>query len=490
MEKISLLTGSELILGSSDSADSQALRRAVKAGTLRKIAPKLYTSNLVDEPATIIRRNAYFILGVLFPGAVLSHRSALEGGITTEGAVVLTYKYTKKLSLPGLIIHLVAGEGAQEGDMPFMEHLFLASRARALLENVQLRRETDGFRKILSQEEIETYLDKLCRVYGVEELNQLRAQARKLAELLGLQKEFQRLEQLIGALLGTRKSNTLKTTSGQARALGIPYDSQRLELFATLVAKIKQEILPIVKEAKLTTTALSNLAFFEAYFSNYIEGTEFEVDEAADIIFHNKIMLSRPQDSHDILGTFQLVSSISEMNKIPHSSDELIALLQRRHAALMSARHDKEPGQFKSMSNRVGTMIFVMPELVRGTLIKAFDLYEQLALGLERAIFMMFVIAEVHPFLDGNGRIARVMMNAELVHAGQCRIIIPTVYREDYLLALRRLSRERDADAYVRMLVRAQEFTASIDFSDYQQALEQLKRCNAFLQSFEGKLKH
>ncbi|GAI76162.1 unnamed protein product, partial [marine sediment metagenome] len=28
---------------------------------------------------------------------------------------------------------------------------------------------------------------------------------------------------------------------------------------------------------------------------------------------------------------------------------------------------------------------------------------------------IMFVISEIHPFLDGNGRIARVMMNAELV---------------------------------------------------------------------------
>ena len=30
-------------------------------------------------------------------------------------------------------------------------------------------------------------------------------------------------------------------------------------------------------------------------------------------------------------------------------------------------------------------------------------------------IFMMFMISEIHPFLDGNGRLARVMMNAELV---------------------------------------------------------------------------
>ncbi|WP_282778728.1 Fic family protein [Phaeodactylibacter xiamenensis] len=53
-----------------------------------------------------------------------------------------------------------------------------------------------------------------------------------------------------------------------------------------------------------------------------------------------------------------------------------------------------------------------------------------------RAIYMMFLVTEVHPFDDGNGRIARIMMNAELVHGGSSKIIIPTVYREDYMLAL------------------------------------------------------
>ena len=49
---------------------------------------------------------------------------------------------------------------------------------------------------------------------------------------------------------------------------------------------------------------------------------------------------------------------------------------------------------------------------------------------------MMFVAAEVHPFIDGNGRVTRTMMNAELIGA-EVRIITPTVYRNNYLAALR-----------------------------------------------------
>ena len=54
----------------------------------------------------------------------------------------------------------------------------------------------------------------------------------------------------------------------------------------------------------------------------------------------------------------------------------------------------------------------------------------------------MFTISEIHPFLDGNGRMARVMMNAELVKEDQAKILIPTVYRDDFILALRKMTRQ------------------------------------------------
>ena len=54
------------------------------------------------------------------------------------------------------------------------------------------------------------------------------------------------------------------------------------------------------------------------------------------------------------------------------------------------------------------------------------------------------------------------MMNAELVKHGQTKIIIPTVYRDDYMLALRLLTRQQDPSAYVKMMMRAHEFSSTI----------------------------
>ena len=98
-------------------------------------------------------------------------------------------------------------------------------------------------------------------------------------------------------------------------------------------------------------------------------------------------------------------------------------------------------------------------------------------------------MSEVHPFLDGNGRMARVMMNAELTAGNQTKIIIPTVYREDYLGGLRKLTRANDPSVYIRMLERAQAFSYTLPASDMDSMEAQLKNCNAFVESSEGVLK-
>lgn len=119
-------------------------------------------------------------------------------------------------------------------------------------------------------------------------------------------------------------------------------------------------------------------------------------------------------------------------------------------------------------------------QLVCGTLITGFDFYRALTDPFAKAAYMMFMISEVHPFADGNGRIARIMMNAELVNTEQTRIIIPTVYRKDYLGALRQLSRRKLPDTYIRMLQRVQLFSATIIGEDMDQMQLVLEKSKAF----------
>jgi hypothetical protein len=79
-------------------------------------------------------------------------------------------------------------------------------------------------------------------------------------------------------------------------------------------------------------------------------------------------------------------------------------------------------------------------------------------------------------------------MNAELTAANQSKIIIPTVYRDDYMGALRRLTRRSDTETYIRMMQRAQEFSKNIYDEDMDNMENYLKQCDAFKEHNEGKL--
>jgi len=171
------------------------------------------------------------------------------------------------------------------------------------------------------------------------------------------------------------------------------------------------------------------------------------------------------------------------------NTDNLLQIISYRHKILMEARPEKNPGLFKDNNNFAGSTSFVDFNLVRGTLLQSFDFFQALDHPFAKAAFIMFVISEVHPFIDGNGRIARIMMNAELVKDGQSKIIIPAVYRDDYLGTLRKLTRQSDPLPYISMLQRAHEFSENIYGEDYNVMLDYLKQCNSFFEHTEARLK-
>ncbi|MFY9309343.1 MAG: Fic family protein [Bacteroidia bacterium] len=480
---------SEIVFSSSSPKISRQITALQKEGKLIKIASRIYTSNLKETPESIIRRNLFQILAHQYPDAVLSHRSAFEYKPTSKGNIFLTYTYTKKVELPGVTISFLKGHGPIPGDNPIAGKLYVSQQERALLENLQVSKRLGPDSKTLTLPEIEEKLETVINVHGEEGLNKLRDTARKIAEELNMKDEFEKLNKIISSLLTTNASKGLKSPVALARALGIPYDKARLQLFEVLFRELQQREFPNYPEKNITPQSFRNFAFFESYFSNYIEGTIFELDDAKKIIATQTPMAARDEDSHDVLGTYQLVSNRDEMNLTPKTPEELLHLLLNRHKILLSARPHKKPGQFKDKNNRAGNTHFVDLKLVRGTLTKGFEFSTGLTHPFAKAIYIMFLVSEVHPFLDGNGRVARVMMNAELVKENQSKIIIPTVFRDDYMGALKKLTNQSDASTFIRMMERAREFSKNIYDEDMNKMQKYLEDCEAFKEDNEGKLK-
>ncbi len=470
---------SEILFAGVDMSESNR-KKMVHEGSIRKITSKVYTSNMDDALEDIVRRNVFRIVGFLFPHAVISHRTAFELKPTADGDIYLTYNYMKNVKLPGITVHLMEGHGGSERDMPFIENLYISSAERRTLENLQTSRTRRGTSKCLPRTDIENYLERYLQVNGEKGLNGFRDKAKECASELGMEEEFNTLNAIIGALLQTRPISILTSSGAVARASGEPFDADRVKLFGILFEALHNQPFEVIDEPNVETSSFRNFAFFESYFSNYIEGTEFEIEDARRIVETGQPLPSRNADSHDILGTFQIVASRREMRRTPSSSDDLIDILQDRHRVMMAARPDKNPGIFKMQNNHAGDTHFVDYTLVRGTLRKGFEYYQALDNAFARSLFMLFMISEVHPFADGNGRISRIMMNAELVAANQSKIIIPTVFREDYLNALRRLTRRNDPNVLIRAISRVRRFSARIQGDDFETTRNYLEQCNAF----------
>lgn len=473
---------SEIILSTTENRKSVAY--GVETGSLRKLAPKLYTNNLDDKPEAIVKRNLWQIISLLVPNALVADRTAIELKPSSDGSIFIISERKRDIELPGVTIRTRKGHKPLPSDKPFLEGLYLSSFARSFLENMRISRPRKGeVSRTLSKEQLEEKLDAILRKSGDDELKKLRDEARKISKKLGLEKEQKRLDDLVGTLLGTKEVK-LKSKAGIARKSGLPFDPKRLVLFEKLHHELRQT-LPTTKITKKTYEALP---FFEAYFSNFIEGTEFEVSEAEEICFEGKLPINRPADGHDILGTYRIVSNSKEIKKIPKNFNDFTELLLSRHGVLMKGRPDKNPGKFKTEGNRAGSTLFVAPELVEGTLKKGFEIFQSIEAPFNKAVFMMFLVAEVHPFADGNGRIARIMMNAELVSKDEQRIIIPTVYRNNYLSALKALSHNSVTEPLVRMLEFAQNYTSRIDWSSLKSAKDDLINTNAMIDPNEADL--
>src|SRR5690606_19750321 len=275
------------------------------------------------------------------------------------GDIFLTLTHNRKVRLPGVTLNIMRGPGVTDGDNLFTDGLYVSGQERALLENLQESRKVGGESKTLPLPEIEEKLDRIVRVKGEDGLNELRDRARQVAAELSMEKEFGKLDRMVGAILSTKPTDILKSPITIARAFGHPYDPARMEGFDQLFVELQQREFADLPDANSIPRALRNFALYEAYFSNFIEGTRLDVQEPLRSIETGKPLPARDEDSHDVLGTYQIVSNRQEMAVTPEDAGQLLRILRYRHRTLMIARPAKNPGEFKDRNNRAGDTEFV-----------------------------------------------------------------------------------------------------------------------------------
>jgi len=473
------------VLRVASSGNRSHLSRLSRAGRAWQLAPRLYVEGAVLPPESVARTHALAVIDHVWPGgAVLSDRSGLSGPVPVEGWLFLCHPDPPRRSdlvLPGLVLSPRVGPGPLPGDIPLPGgRVHQAGVVRALVENVSVpgRPAVSRPNRRAGTAVVEDRLDELARTGGNGRIQTLLAELDVIRGALP-NHPAELVRERLAELLGTRSGTLAASARLAARLSGAPYDAHCLALVQALVTTLG-------RTAPRPRAALGDgwewEPFFEAYFSNYIEGTEFGVEQARRIAVEGDIPSSRPADAHDVAATYRLAVDVQLARETPTGSSELLELLLERHAVLMSARPEKRPGQFKASPNYAGGHQFVAPDLLVGTLRRGFEVLAILTDPLHRAIALMFLLTECHPFDDGNGRVARLLANAELSRAGQVRLIVPTAYRNNYLAALSGTSQGAGrGESLVAVLDFAQRWTAAIDWSSYERARNDVEASHGFL---------
>jgi hypothetical protein len=92
------------------------------------------------------------------------------------------------------------------------------------------------------------------------------------------------------------------------------------------------------------------------------------------------------------------------------------------------------------------------PDAVRDAMPVLFDLLKSESDARVRAILGHFIFVYIHPYMDGNGRIGRFLMNAMLISGGYEWTVIPVERRPEYMIALEKASVEGDITDFTNFI--------------------------------------
>lgn len=195
----------------------------------------------------------------------------------------------------------------------------------------------------------------------------------------------------------------------------------------------------------------------QVYNSNAIENSTLTLEETEKILL--QIDLDRFISEREIFEAKNLARVVSYIDKKAKEQELSLEVILTLHKMLLSNIRDEIAGRFRQPGQyvRVGSHIAPAPEEVIGRLIAMLKDYNSTAhLPIVNRIAKLHLTFEhTHPFIDGNGRIGRVLNNYLLIREGYVPINIKFIERQLYYKAFNEFDSTGDAKVMEDIVARA-----------------------------------
>jgi len=169
------------------------------------------------------------------------------------------------------------------------------------------------------------------------------------------------------------------------------------------------------------------------YNSNAIEGSTLTLDETALVLKEGMTIAKKPLQHHlEAIGHRDAYYYIEDLVKTKSPFDE--KAIKDIHSLVLMDRHS-DKGVYRSVPVMVGAFSpcqpYEVPVKMEQLMAKHFADMQGLHV-IERAALFHLEFETIHPFIDGNGRVGRLLLNFELMREGFPPINIKFSDRDTY----------------------------------------------------------
>lgn len=233
-----------------------------------------------------------------------------------------------------------------------------------------------------------------------------------------------------------------------AKTLSIYNKINRLRARYYAASAGKQQLLELIGEAEVAE---------QVYNSNAIENSTLTFEETEKILL--QIDLDRYISEREIFEAKNLARVVSYINKKAKERELDIDLILLLHKMLLSNIRDDAAGRFRNNDEwvRVGSYIAIDPKEVPDRLEKMIAEYNaNINESIIKKVARLHLTFEhIHPFVDGNGRIGRVLNNYLLIREGFVPVNIKFVDRKKYYEAFKEFDAGQKTEIMEKIVGRA-----------------------------------